>query len=162
MIGINFKRQNLDTGKPFTDPKTPMQHALMNLTKPKRYKLKSIVFTYIVGQMLLINEREEMAQIFHKLDYNSDGEISIEEIIQKYKTEFNEKPNQQQLHNLKDHLAGLNENSIQFSDFMVHACKESLLQSSDRLATAFRYFDTDGSGSISPDEVVDGLNFGDE
>ena len=43
--------------------------------------------------MLLINEREEMAQIFHKLDKDSNGTISIEEIIGKYKEEFNEEPN---------------------------------------------------------------------
>ena len=36
-----------------------------------------------------------------------------------------------------------------------------MLSSSDRLATAFRYFDTDGSGTISPDEIVEGLNFDD-
>ena len=68
----------------------------MNLTRPKRYKLKTIVFTYIVGQMLLIKERAEMAQIFNYLDVDGDGSISLDEVMIRYKQEFNEEPNQQQ------------------------------------------------------------------
>lgn len=44
----------------------------------------------------------------------------------------------------------------------MRAIDERVLQTSDRLATAFRYFDTDGSGAISPEEIVEGLNFVDE
>ena len=58
-----------------------------------------------------------------------------------------------------DHFVGLNLDKIEFSDFLVRAIDERLLQTSDRLATAFRYFDTDGSGAISPEEIVEGLNF---
>lgn len=36
------------------------------------------------------------------------------------------------------------------------------MSSSDRLATAFRFFDEDGSGAISADELVEGLNFDDD
>lgn len=56
---------------------------------------------------------------------------------------------------------GLNQSAIEFSDFIVHAINENVLQASERLATAFRYFDEDGGGTISPDEIVDGLNFND-
>lgn len=61
-----------------------------------------------------------------------------------------------------DHFNGLNAEQIEFSDFLVRAIDERVLQTSDRLATAFRYFDTDGSGAISPEEIVEGLNFCDE
>ena len=37
--------------------------------------------------------------------------------------------------------------AIEFSDFIVHAINENILQSNDRLATAFNYFDTDYSYS---------------
>ena len=60
-----------------------------------------------------------------------------------------------------EHFAGLDRNAIEFSDFIVHAINEKSLQSSDRLATAFRYFDKDGSGDIAPEELVTGLNFDD-
>ena len=62
---------------------------------------------------------------------------------------------------MTEHFEGLDKGAIEFSDFIVHAINEKLLSSSDRLATAFRYFDTDGSGTISPDEIVEGLNFDD-
>ena len=57
----------------------------MNLTRPVRFKLKSIVFTYIVGQMLLIKEREEMARIFEYFDKDGNGNISLDEVIECYK-----------------------------------------------------------------------------
>ena len=60
-----------------------------------------------------------------------------------------------------EHFVGLDRNAIEFSDFMVHSINEKVLQASERLATAFRYFDEDGGGTISPDEIVDGLNFKD-
>ena len=69
--------------------------------------------------------------------------------------------NAQQRQNITEHFEGLDQGHIEFSDFIVHAINEKLLSSSDRLATAFRYFDTDGSGTISPDEIVEGLNFDD-
>ena len=63
---------------------------------------------------------------------------------------------------MMDHFEGTDRHAIEFSDFIVNAIDESLLQSNDRLATAFSYFDTDYSFTISPDEIVDGLNFDDE
>ena len=40
--------------------------------------LKTIVYTYIVGQMLLLKERQEMAEIFNMIDTNADGVISLD------------------------------------------------------------------------------------
>ena len=42
--------------------------------------------------MLMINEREEMAQIFHEIDIDSDGVITVAEIEAKYIEEFKEAP----------------------------------------------------------------------
>ena len=100
-----------------------------------------------------------MSDIFYQIDANGDGAISLDEVIDIYIREFRCEPSQQQKIQLYEHFAGLKTDKIEFSDFIVHAINEQTLQTSDRLATAFRYFDTDGSGSISPDELVEGLNF---
>ena len=102
-----------------------------------------------------------MAEIFEFIDKDGDGSIDLDEIIEIYKKEFKEPPNAQQLQNMTEHFMGLNRSAIEFSDFIVHAINEKALQASERLATAFRYFDEDGGGTISPDEIVDGLNFND-
>ena len=49
------------------------------------------MYTYIVGQMLTIKERQEIAETFHKLDLNSDGAISIDEIHLLFEKEFGAK-----------------------------------------------------------------------
>ena len=102
-----------------------------------------------------------MAQIFYQIDKDNGGTIDLEEIIELYREQFGDQMNEQQRQNITEHFAGQDKGHIEFSDFIVHAINEKLLSSSDRLATAFRYFDTDGSGTISPDEIVDGLNFDD-
>ncbi len=58
------------------------------MTEPKRIKLKEIVYTYIVGQMLTIKERQEIAETFHKIDLDSDGIIDVDEIHTMYEKEF--------------------------------------------------------------------------
>lgn len=69
-------------------PENSVQQYLLNLTKPRRIKLKDIMYTYIVGQSLMIKERQEIAQIFHVLDLDHDGTISIDEVFTLYKKEF--------------------------------------------------------------------------
>ncbi len=49
------------------------------------------MYTYIVGQMLTIKERQEIVETFHKLDLNSDGAISIDEIHLLFEKEFGAK-----------------------------------------------------------------------
>ena len=62
---------------------------------------------------------------------------------------------------MTEHFIGLDSESLEFSEFIVQAIDEKVLCSSERLATAFRYFDDDGGGTISAEEIVDGLNFND-
>ena len=102
-----------------------------------------------------------MAKIFEYIDKDGNGSIDLSEVVENYKKEFNQPPNAQQIQNMTEHFAGLDSKAIEFSDFLVHAIDERILHSSERLATAFRYFDEDGGGTISPDEIVDGLNFND-
>lgn len=142
-------------------PENSVQQYLLNLTKPRRIKLKDIMYTYIVGQSLMIKERQEIAQIFHVLDLDHDGTISIDEVFTLYKKEFGRPMSELEQKNVKEHFIGLSAESIEFSDFIVQAFDESILSSSDRLATAYRYFDDDGSGAISSKELVEGLNFND-
>lgn len=142
-------------------PENSVQQYLLNLTKPRRIKLKDIMYTYIVGQSLMIKERQEVAQIFHVLDLDHDGTISIDEVFTLYKKEFGRPMTELEQKNVREHFIGLSTDSVEFSDFIVQAFDESILSSSDRLATAYRYFDDDGSGAISSKELVEGLNFND-
>ena len=67
---------------------TPLQQVLQNLMKPKQYKLKMIVYTYVVGQMLQIKERQEMADVFKQIDVNLDGRITVQQLIDSYQLAF--------------------------------------------------------------------------
>ena len=103
-----------------------------------------------------------MAEVFNEIDINLDGHVRLQEVIDSHQQAFGEEPSAQQIAYITDHFDGLDLEQIEFSDFCVRAINERILQTSDRLATAFRYFDTDGSGDISPEEIVNGFNFDDE
>ena len=49
---------------------------------------------------------------------------------------------------------------IDYSEFVVAAMNESQLTTNDKLQAAFKMFDKDGSGVISPDEIKEVLSFG--
>ena len=49
---------------------------------------------------------------------------------------------------------------IDYSEFVVAAMNESQLTSNDKLQAAFKMFDKDGSGVISPQEIKEVLTFG--
>ena len=136
-----------------------VKRALLNLFRPRRFKFKTIIFTYIVGQMLQIKERREMEEIFRIFDSDYNGTVELTEILAIYRQVEGKEPDESLKKCLYEHFEGLDEYCISFSDFIVHAMDEKILQRSDRLATVFHFFDTDGSGSISPDEIVAGLDF---
>jgi calcium-dependent protein kinase len=49
---------------------------------------------------------------------------------------------------------------IDYSEFVIAAMNEKQLLTSDKLQSAFKMFDKDGSGSISADEIKEVLGFG--
>ena len=100
-----------------------------------------------------------MEEIFHLFDTDCNGTVELSEILQCYKNVEGREADEDCKKRLFENFEGLDENSISFSDFIVHAIDEQVLQRSDRLATVFHFFDTDGSGSISPNEIVAGLDF---
>ncbi len=49
---------------------------------------------------------------------------------------------------------------IDYSEFVIATMNEKEVLSSNKLQTAFRMFDKDGGGTISPDEIKQILSFG--
>ena len=80
-------------------------------------------------------------------------------MLQMYKLVNGAEPNPYQKMCIQEHFAGHSDQVIEFSDFIIYAIDETLLQSTECLATIFRYFDKDGSGTITPTKIVAGLNF---
>ena len=58
--------------------------------QPREYKLKTIVYTYIVGQMLQIKERQQISDVFFQIDVNRDGRVSLDEVLDTYVVAFGE------------------------------------------------------------------------
>lgn len=55
-----------------------------------------------------------------------------------------------------------NSGSVEVSEFMMGAVDERLVFTQERLATAFKYFDKDGGGDISSEEIQERLGYRDD
>jgi Ca2+-binding EF-hand superfamily protein len=52
-----------------------------------------------------------------------------------------------------------NSGRVELSEFMIGAVDERVVFTQERLATAFKYFDKDGGGDISAEEIHDRLGY---
>ena len=52
--------------------------------------------------------------------------------------------------------------SIDYTEFVMATMNEQELITNEKLKAAFRLFDKDGNGSISPDEIKSALGIGDD
>jgi len=53
-----------------------------------------------------------------------------------------------------------NSGTLDYTEFVMATMNEKDLITNDRLKAAFRLFDKDGNGTISPDEIKEVLGFG--
>ena len=49
--------------------------------------------------------------------------------------------------------------TIELSEFIIGTADERVVLTQERLATAFKYFDVDGGGDISAEEIHDRLGY---
>ena len=98
-------------------------------------------------------EREELARVFKKLDLNGDGRLSKDEIKDGYAKHFGRLISDKEVDFMFNAVDTDQSGYIDYTEFVVAAMNEKLLLSNERLMAAFKMFDKDGSGSITPDEI---------
>uniref|UniRef100_A0A7S3NBH0 Calcium-dependent protein kinase 1 n=1 Tax=Euplotes harpa TaxID=151035 RepID=A0A7S3NBH0_9SPIT len=129
-------------------------NALGNLkTFRSDQKLKVAAASYIGSQLISKSEKERLGKIFKQLDANGDGKLSKEEIHDGYEEHFGKLLNEDELDRLFDEVDTDKSGFIDYSEFIVATMSSKKNMSEEKLMAAFKLFDTDGSGTISPDEL---------
>ena len=90
------------------------------------------------------------------MDANNDGKLSREELIDGYRNIYGELAEDEvdKIMRAAD-IDGSGE--IDYSEWLVATVNKKNLISDEKLTTAFKFFDKDGSGSISIDELKEVL-----
>lgn len=122
-------------------------------------KLKQATYTFIVSQLLTKQEKEKIDNIFRAMDSDCDGKLSKEEIKAGYSEHFGRDLGDDEIDTIFRRVDSDLSGAIDYSEFVVATMNEESLMSKNRLESAFKAFDVDGNGFISPDEIKQILGF---
>ena len=98
----------------------------------------------------------ELSRIFYKIDRNSDGKITIEDLTNAYE-EAGEKINKNELEEIIKMVDFDRNGFIEYDEFIRVCIPEDRLFTEDNLKDAFDLFDKDKKGSITYLNVVEAL-----
>lgn len=138
---------------------TISQNALGNLKSfSSGQKLKLAASSYIGSQLISKSEKEKLAQMFKLLDTNGDGKLSKNEIMDGYEEHFGKLLNEDEVDKLFNDVDTDKSGFIDYSEFIVATMNQKKNLSEEKLTAAFKLFDTDGNGTISPAELKEVLS----
>ena len=93
------------------------------------------------------------------MDVDSDGKLSKDEIKLGYKEHFGKSLGDDEIDRIFSSVDSDMSGEIDYSEFVMATMNERNLASQARLEAAFKAFDKDGNGQISPSEVKMILGF---
>ena len=130
---------------------------LNNLKNHKEYHIfYQMVLTFISYNF---NDKEllhELSRIFYKIDRNSDGKITKEDLENAYE-EAEEKISKDELEKIISTVDFDKNGFIEYEEFIRVCIPEDRLFTESNLKNAFDLFDTEKKGSITHMQVVDAL-----
>ena len=121
--------------------------------------LKKAAIGFIVSQLSTRSEREEMMELFRSLDTDNSGTLSAEEIKAGFLRVFSNDAIDidAEVDRILKEVDLNGSGVIEYSEFVSATLSKIQLLSKERLETAFKAFDLDGSGSISASELKEVL-----
>ena len=151
---IWFTRLNTQELYNKINDKEVMRKLIENL---KRYKRTSVVqetaLAYLVHHFPQIKDVVNSCKLFNQIDKSGDGKITKEELFiglsERYKSETLKNDVEQIYNNLDMDNNGY----IEYEEFVRAAVSKEYFVKDNVLRYAFRYFDKDGSGEITFDEI---------
>ena len=123
----------------------------------KKYKRNSIIqetaLAYLVHNFPQMKDVINACKLFNQIDINGDGKITEKELFKGLSTKIKSNTLQNDVHEIYKNLDMDNNGFIEYEEFVRAAVSKEKFMSDNVLRFAFRYFDKDGSGEITFDEI---------
>jgi calcium-dependent protein kinase len=124
------------------------QFSMMN-----RFKRKAL---RVIAEFLSNEEVEDIRDMFNKIDTDSDGIVTIEELkigLQNFNSQLAESEVQLLIEAIDTNGKG----TLDYGEFVAISLHLKRMANDEHLHKAFSYFDKNGNGYIQPDELRDAL-----
>jgi len=142
-----------------------LESTMLNMKQfQTQQRLAQAALLYMGSKLTTQEERKDLTEIFSKLDKNGDGQLDVQELQEGYKelmklkgidmTKLDEEAIEHEIEAVLKSIDFDQNGFIEYSEFVTVAMDHKVLLSEERLKKAFTMFDTDGSGKISSDELM--------
>jgi calcium-dependent protein kinase len=118
-----------------------------------KQKLQQASIAFLVHQMSSNDMVKNLRNIFKELDESGDGRLSLEELKRGYKKYFSDSLSEAEFENLVVTLDQDNSGFIEYEEFLRATVNTESILTERNLKMAFDFFDKDGSGKLSADEI---------
>lgn len=120
-------------------------------------KLISATTFYIAHQLTSNEELSKLKSVFLKLDKNNDGKLSFEEILEGFIEVFGKTGAENVVELIFKKCEKEKNEFISYDEFIAATIDKTNLLSEKKLEAAFKLFDRNGDGFISPNELKEVL-----
>ncbi len=127
-----------------------------NLTKYRSDNiLRCAVIAYLVHNNTQLKEAHEAIKLFNQIDENGDGRITKEELYNGLQHYLDKKGDElkEEVELIFSHIDADHNGFIEYEEFIRAAIDKNYFLSDNFIKFAFSYFDRDGSGNITMEEV---------
>ena len=115
--------------------------------------MKQATLAFMASHLTSKDEKKDLEKIFRSMDKDGNGTLDREEVLQGYEEHFGVQITEEQVDAMFKAVDLDGNNCIDYTEFVMATMNEKDLISNEKLKAAFRLFDKDGSGTISPEEI---------
>jgi calcium-dependent protein kinase len=118
-----------------------------------KQKLQQASIAFLVHQMSSNDMVKNLRSIFKELDESGDGRLSLEELKKGYIKYFSDSLSEIEFENLVRQLDQDNSGYVEYEEFLRATVNTESILTERNLKMAFDFFDKDGSGKLSAEEI---------
>ena len=111
------------------------------------------MLAFIASQLTSEEEKKDLDKTFKAMDLDGDGTLSKEEVLLGFEKHLGRALSPSQVDEMFARIDLDGNGSIDYTEFIMATINEQKLLTKERLAMAFKTFDTDNSGSLSLSEI---------
>ena len=123
----------------------------------KRYKSKTILqettLSYLIHNYFDLEEVQDAAKLFNLFDENSDGKVTLNELIDGMKVICGSDVASDEIENIFNNLDTDQNNYIEFEEFLKAAVDKRIFLNDNIIKFAFNYFDKHKKGEIFYEDI---------